>query len=93
MSCGHQAGELGDSLSAGKILRNMADSTPGIELLTIEAGDTNRFLAPVLQRMEAQGNNGSSVTRAEHPKNAAFFAQLIAVFVGEEISRECHVIK
>ncbi len=71
----------------------MADSSPGIKFLAIEAGDSNRLLAPVLQRMEAEGNDSGGVTRAKDPEYAAFFAQLIAVFVGEGIGRMYHVIK
>ena len=63
---------------AVEIVGHVAEAAAGVELRAVEAGDAGRFLAAMLQRMEAERADAAAPRRpdAEH---AALFAQLVAV--------------
>ena len=61
--------------------RNVADEAEpalGIEALAVEGDDARRFLAAMLQRMEAERRDRGGVGVAEDAEDAAFFAQPVA---------------
>ena len=50
-----------------------------MELAAVIADDAGRFLAPVLQRVEAEGDEGGGVVGAEDAEDTAFLVQLVVV--------------
>src|SRR5690606_2176065 len=54
MADGGRTGQLGDRLSGREVLGDMAQAAASVELCPVEAGDTYRFLAAVLQGMQAE---------------------------------------
>ena len=59
-----------------------------MEMLAIEASDARAFLAAVLQRMQAQGDEARRILGTPDTEDAALFAQLVVV---ERIGRQ-HVL-
>ena len=65
----------------------MAEPAAGEELLPVEAGDADRFLPAVLQRMQAERARRRRLVRADNAENAALFPQLVAVRVEEGVGK------
>ena len=53
----------------------------GMEAAAVEGNNARRFLAAVLQGMQAKGRQGCRVGVAENAEHAAFLAQRVAVKV------------
>src|SRR5690606_36166617 len=54
MADGGRTGQLGDRLSGREVLGDMAQAAASVELCPVEAGDTYRLLAAVLQGMQTE---------------------------------------
>jgi hypothetical protein len=70
----------------------MAKPAPGVELLAVEAGDPDRLLAAVLQRMKPERDHRRGIAGADHAEDATLLAQLVAVAIGKRIGRD-HVFQ
>ena len=57
----------------------MAHGAMGVIIGAVEADDAGRFLAAVLQRMEAERDEAGGAVGAPDSENAAFLAQLVVV--------------
>ena len=64
---------------AVEIAGDMAHRAVGVEIVAVEAGDAGRFLAAVLQRVEAERDQRRGALRAGHAEDAALLAQLVVV--------------
>ena len=65
----------------------MAQPATGKEFLSVEAGHANRFLAAMLQRVEAKRDDRRGIARTDHAENAALFAQLVAIGIKERVGK------
>ena len=81
MARGHRTGELGDRLPTREIFRHVPRAAAGEEFLSVEAGDADRFLPAMLQRVEAERADRRRLVRADHAEDAALFAQLVAASI------------
>src|SRR3982751_1736213 len=72
-------GELADDVVTVEIAGDMAHRPMRVEMLAVEAGQSGRFLAAVLERVKAEGNETRSVIGAPNAKYAAFFTQLVVI--------------
>ncbi len=85
----HAARQLGELGLVVEHLRNVADAAPGVELRAVVADDADRFLAAMLQRVQAQrGHRRGIVLGADHAENAALLAQLVAAKIPGAASRK-----
>ena len=73
------AGEAADHLVLVEIAGDMAHRAVGVEDAAVEGGDAGRFLAAMLERMQAQGDDGRGALRAPDAEDAAFLAQFVGV--------------
>ena len=71
--------QLADDLVAVEIAGDMAHRAVGVELRAVEAGDAGRFLAAMLQRVEAERDKGRGAVGAPDAEHAAFLAKLVVV--------------
>ena len=79
------AGELAHDLVAVEIAGDVAHRPVRMELRAVEAGDAGRFLAAVLERVEAQRDEARGVVGTPDAEHAAFLAELVVV---ERIGRQ-----
>ena len=79
------AGQAVDHLAPGEVVADQAEAALGVEALAVEGDDAGRFLAAVLQRVQAERGDGGGVGMAEDAEHAAFLAQPVAV--GIEVRR------
>ena len=77
----HLTRQFGQGSRAREILRDMAQTAARVELGTVETGDPDRFLAAMLERVEAQRGNRRRLAHADHAEDAALFAQFVAVCI------------
>ena len=82
---GGPAGEAADDVVPVEITRDMAHRAMRVEMASIDTGDSGRFLAAVLQRMEAEGDEAGGVVGTPDAEHAALLAQLVIV---ERIGRQ-----
>ena len=73
---GHGAGELGEHV-VGKDFRDQAHAFDVGEALAVGGGDAGRFLAAMLQGVEAEVGLAGGVGVAVDGDDAAFFAELV----------------
>jgi hypothetical protein len=73
-----------DHIMGTEILSDLAEAAVGMELLAVIGDHPCRFLATVLQRVQAEGGVGSRILMAEDPKQAA----LIMWFVRVKVERQ-----
>src|SRR5262245_16876014 len=66
-------------LFGGEVLTDMAKATMGIELSSVEADDTGRFLPAVLESVEPESGMWGGIRMAEDPEHAAFVLEVVAV--------------
>ena len=78
-------GELADDVVAVEIAGDMAHRAVGMEMLAVEAGDPGRFLAAMLERVEAERDEARGIVGAPDAENAAFLAQFVVI---ERIGRQ-----
>ncbi len=70
------------------MVADQAEAALGVEPRAVERDDAGRFLAAMLEGVEAERRDGGGVGMAENAEDAAFFAQAIGlgielgVFVG-----------
>src|SRR5260370_41117547 len=84
-----RAGQAFDHLTTGKIVTDEAHPPLGVESLAIERDDTGSFLAPVLERMQAERGDRGSVGVSEYAEDAALFVQSGAIEIGFTRARRC----
>ena len=63
-----------DDLTARKRVADETKAPFGMELLAVEGDDAGRFLAAVLQRVQAERGDGGRIGVAENAEHPAFFA-------------------
>ena len=81
MAHGRHAGQAVDHLAAGEVVADEAHAAFGMEPLAVEGDDAGRFLAAVLERVQAERGDRRGVGMAEYAEYAAFLAQPVAVKV------------
>ena len=92
VACCHVAGQFGDGIGRGEILRHMAKPAPDIEFAAVPADDSRRFLPAMLERMQAERSRRGGIGRVDRAENPAFLPQLVAVGIEEGMSHieGCH---
>ena len=75
------AGQALDRRRLGEMIADEAEAALGIEAPAVEGDDAGRFLAAMLQRMQAERRDGGGVGMAENAEDAAFLAQPVGVEV------------
>ena len=70
---------------AGEGVADQAEPAFGVEAVAVIADDACRFLATMLERMQAKRRDCGSFRMAENAEHAAFFAQAVAIDVEVEI--------
>jgi len=88
MADGGPAGEPANDVVAVEISGDMAHRPVGVEMLAVEAGDPGRFLAAVLERVEAERDKARGIVGAPDAEHAALLAQLVVI---ERIGRQHRV--
>jgi hypothetical protein len=78
--CG-RAGEAIDDLAAGKCIAYETEAPFGVKTFSVKRYDAGGFLAAMLERVQSERCNRSSVRMAENAKYAALLAQTIGVGV------------
>ena len=73
------AGQALDHLAAREGVADEAQAALGMEALAVEGDDAGRFLAAMLQRVQAERGDRGGVGMAEDAEHAAFLAQPVAV--------------
>ena len=79
------AGERPHHLVAVEIAGDMAHRPVGVEMGAVEAGDSRRFLAAVLERVQAERDEACGILDTPDAENPAFLAQLVVI---ERMSRK-----
>jgi len=79
-----------DRGGARKMIRHETQTTFGVKALTVECDDSGRFLASMLQRVEAKRGNCGRIRVAGYAENPAFLAQTIVVQIEIEERRWNH---
>jgi hypothetical protein len=74
---GPVAGEAVDHLAAGEIVADEADMAFGMEVGAVETDDAGRFLAAMLEGVQAENGQRRRVLMAEDAEHAAFLAKLV----------------
>ena len=82
--CG-AAGEPADDIVAVEIAGDMAHRPVRVEMLAVEGGDARRFLAAMLQRVQAERDEARRIVGAPDAEHAALLAQLVVI---ERIGRQ-----
>ena len=65
MADGQVAGKPADDVFGVEVVADQAEGPVAVEVFTVEGDHTHRLLAPVLQRMQAEGGVGGGVGIAE----------------------------
>src|SRR5690606_15874777 len=86
----HRALQRGDRFRSGEVLSHVAEPAAGEELGSVEAGDADRFLPAVLQRVQPERTGRRRVGRPDDAEDSALLAQLVAAVVKPGVS-EVHV--
>ncbi len=68
----------------GEVVAHEAELALGVELPAVEADDARRFLAAMLQRVQAERGEGGGLRVAQDAEHAAFFVQRVAVQVEQD---------
>ena len=66
-------------LVAVEIAGDMAHRAMRVEIGAVEAGDAGRFLAAVLEGVQAERDEARGIVGAPHAEDAAFLAQLVVI--------------
>jgi len=77
MAHGHRAAKAFDDINLVEVVADKAQATFGMELFAVEGNDTSRFLAAMLEGMQAEGCQGRRIIMAEDAEYTAFLAQAI----------------
>jgi hypothetical protein len=81
MADGRRAGEAVNDLASRKAFANKPLATFGMKSLAVEGNDAGRFLAAMLQGMQAQRRDGSCIRVSDDAKDPTFLAQPITIDV------------
>ena len=73
------AGQALDRRWLGEGVADEAHAALGVEALAVEGDDAGRFLAAMLQGVQAERGDRGGVGMAEDAEDAAFLAQAVAV--------------
>src|SRR3974390_1514264 len=68
-----------DHVLRGEILADMAHAAMGVELLAVIGNDAGRFLAAMLEGVEAERGEGRGFGMAENAEHAAFLMRMIVL--------------
>ncbi len=72
-------GSFGERRGIGVVVADEAHALFGVELLAVEGDDAGRFLAAMLESMQAERRQRRGIGMAENAEHAAFLVQRIAV--------------
>ena len=72
-----------DHVAPGEGVADEAEATLGVEALAVERDDAGRFLAAMLQRVQAKRGNRRGIGMAEDAEHPAFFAEPVRVQIEE----------
>ena len=84
------AGEALDHLAAGEGVADEAETTLGMETAAVIGDDAGRFLAAVLQGVEAERGDRRGIGMTEDAKNAALLAQPVRIQVQRRVGCLSH---
>ncbi len=86
-------GERADHLVLVEIAGDMAHRAMAVEIAAVIAGDPGRFLAAMLERMQAQSGHRRGAVGAPQAEDAAFLAELVAVegVSGQHVGLTAHI--
>src|SRR5208283_5453803 len=73
-----------------KGVADQAEAALGVKAFAVERDDPGRFLAAVLQRVQAERRNRRSIGMAEDAEYAALFAQPIGIKIEAGGFSHCH---
>ena len=76
---GARAWQLGHDPGVREVLADQAEAAMGVEAATVVGDDTRRFLAAVLQSVQAEGGDGGGVGTVPDAEYATFFMRLVVV--------------
>ena len=79
MAASDVAAQRDHDVLAVEVARDMSHRTVRVELIAVEAGDPGRFLAAMLQRMEAKRDQPGRVGGAGNAEDTALLAQLVPI--------------
>ena len=85
MADGRAAGQPAHDVVAVEVAGDMAHRAVRVEMLAVEAGDARRFLAAVLERVQAERDEARRIVGTPDAEDAALLAQLVVV---ERIGRQ-----
>ncbi len=80
-----------DDALFGERIADQADMMFDMELGAVIGNDTRRFLAAMLQRMQAERDDSRSVLPAENTEHAAFVMEMIVSLGGKHVVCVCHL--
>ena len=89
---GDMAGQPLDHFAPREGVADQSHPPYGVEALAVKGDDSGRFLAPVLQSVQAERGNRRGVRVAENPEDAAFLAKPIGVEIEGRIRRLAHSV-
>src|SRR5665648_116228 len=72
---GHVALQAVDYGAGGKVVADKPEAALGVKVFAIEGDDAGGFLAPMLERVQAERSQGGGVGMVEDPENAALLVQ------------------
>ena len=76
-----------DDRRLGEGVADQADMALDVELRAVVGDDAGRFLAAMLQRMQAERDDRRRVLPAENAEHAAFVVEMIVGLVRQEMRR------
>lgn len=91
MANGAVALQAVDDALLGEGVADQADMAFDMELAAVIGNDAGRFLAAMLQRMQAQCNDGRSVLPAENAEHTAFVVEMVVGLGGKHVVCVCHL--
>ena len=79
MADGRVAFQAFDDRPAGEMIADETDAPLGVEVVAVEADDARRFLAAMLERMQAERRQRRGIGMVEDAEDAALLVQPILV--------------
>ena len=73
------------TVGLGEVVADQADTALGVEPRAVEGDDAGRFLAAMLERVQAERVRAAASGMAEDAEDAAFLAQLVTVEIEVEV--------
>ena len=87
MAKGDVAPEALDDIGLVEVVANQAEPALGMKVLAIVSDDAGRFLAPMLQSVQAKRRQRGGILVAEDTKDAALLAQAVVIRTGQAHTR------